>query len=655
MFDRTSLRLRLVVFLIIFALVPAAIGGIASVYTNVNSAKRNMGHENLAIAKQISSEIKRLLDDSQGLLEAIAGTPTAQNMDGATMFDMIIATQQKNPHFELIFAMDTTGMQIARSSGTLANRGDRPYFKEALKGNTFFTDTYISAFTNAPTVTISTPIKNKSGVIIGVLAADISLKAINEIAQRTHIGQAGYIDVVDAKGTVIAHPDNEKVVKKESFAGLDYVAKAISGQEGTVDANSSRGEKTITAFASVNKYQWGVVAYQPISEAYQTALTTAIILCLVLVASIIAAASAAYFIARSITKPIEELVRVSSLVAEGDLTQNIRVSGVKEVTNLAHAFQAMTESLRRLINQTKDISKEVADASGQLATAAGEVGKASEEVAITIQHVAEGANAQVNLASQSSQAITDMVKATAETTNAAKAVALASEQSERAATEGTDRINQAVTRIEQIKSEVNQASSLIHTLGQKSMQIGQIVDVITDIAGQTNLLALNAAIEAARAGEQGRGFAVVADEVRKLAEQSQTAAKEIAVIIGSIQQETAAVVQAMDKSSQEVASGVHVVQASGQAFRDIFDAVKKMHSQVERIVELASQQQNASGHANQAVHSIADAARSNAAGAEEVAAASEEQHAAVEEIAASTNHLAKLAKDLHDAVVKFKV
>lgn len=655
MFKNTSLQFRLVALFILFAILPASAGGVVSLYMNITSAREDMAHDNGMLANQLGSEIKRMLDDSQGLVEALAASPTTQSMDGGSVTDMIIAAQQRNPQFELFFVMDATGMQIARTSGKLANRGDRPYFLEAVKGNTYFTDTYISAFTNAPTVTISTPIRNKSGAVIGVFAADISLKALADIVSKVKIGETGYLDIVDNKGTVIYNPVNDRVINKESFASLDYVKQVMQGKAGYMEAVSSRGDNTIASFAPIAKYGWGVVIYQPVSEAYKTLISTTMIVLVVVILAVVAAGLTAFYIARNITRPLQNLVNVSRAVAQGDLTQSVAVGGISEVRNLAVAFEQMTAALRQIIIQTRNTADSVAAAAEELAASSGEVGKASEEVAIAIQQVSEGATRQVALSGNSTVAITGMVTNTSQTTAAAQAVALASSKSEQAAEWGKGQIHDAVDRIEQIRQQVDQAAAMIYALGDKSRQIGQIVDLITNIAGQTNLLALNAAIEAARAGEQGRGFAVVAEEVRKLAEQSQDAAKEIAAIIGAIQQETAVAVNAMDSGSKEVAAGVQVVQSSGTAFQQIFDAIKNMHVQVEAIVSLAERQQTASDEVDQAVHGIADAARINAASAEQVAAASEEQNAAVQEIAASAASLAKAAGDLQEAVVKFHV
>ena len=137
MLKQQSLKTKLILFFVLFAFIPAAIGGAISIYMNITSTKSAAVHSNGNTATQVGQQIEIILDSSKGMLEGLAIGPTARSMDGAALRDMIIAIQQKNPQFELIFAMDRNGMQIARTSGNLANRGDRPYFKEAMKGNTF--------------------------------------------------------------------------------------------------------------------------------------------------------------------------------------------------------------------------------------------------------------------------------------------------------------------------------------------------------------------------------------------------------------------------------------------------------------------------------------------------------------------------------------
>lgn len=655
MLTTNSLKIRLIILLVVFAFLPACISGIIGGYINSQSIIESKIVANESTAKLIGDEIDVLLEESRKATEILASTPTAKSMDAVAVKEMLLGAKRNNPNFELIVVMDTKGMQIARTSGNLTNRADRDYFKEAMKDHTFFTDVYISAFTKAPCVTVSVPIKNAMGQVVGVVATDISLKTVWDIVDDVQVGQTGYIDVVDSKGTIIAHPDKERVLQKESFDTYDYVAKAIDGQHGWVRAVSTRGEQSLIVYSSIIRNKWGVIVQEPMNEVMASVIHSAVVTGVITLLAVLIALISAYYVARSIVRPLEKLVSAADKVANGDLAHSIEMQGVAEINKLGEAFNAMITALRRLVSTTSSTAQTVTASSEELAASSGEVGKAAEEVAITIQNVAEGANSQVALADQSTKVIRDMVEAIANTSKAADSVAAASEQSERAAETGSKQIDMAVTKMNEIQQDSNQAAQKVHALGEKSRQIGQIVDVITGIAGQTNLLALNAAIEAARAGEQGRGFAVVADEVRKLAEQSETAAREIAGIIQDIQAETVETVEAIDKSGQEISSGVTVVATSGAAFKEIYEAIKNVREEVGRIVALTGEQRQRSSQVEAAVHSIADSARLNAASSEQVAAASQEQNASVQEIAAASSGLAKMAAELQQAVMKFKL
>jgi len=655
MLGQQSLKTKLVLVFILFAFIPAAIGGAINIYMNVGATKSAAVHSNGNAAMQVAKQIEIILDSSKGLLEGIALGPTAYSMDGAALREMAIAVQQKNPQFELIYVMDNNGMQIARTSGNLANRADRAYFKEAMKGSTFFTDAYISSFTNAPCITISTPIKNQAGAIMGVIGADISLQALKGIAENVKIGQNGYIEIVDHAGTVIAHPDHERVLKKESFAKIDYVEKVINGTSGWVDVVSTRGDKTITNFASIANYNWGIIVNQPMEEIIGVAISSTYIMIAILMISILLAAVTAVYIARGIVNPLQKVVETVETIAKGDLSQEVTVEGVLEVNQLVRGINHMTTSLRKIIIHASSVAESVAASAEELTASATEVGRASEEVAHTIQEMSHGATLQTHLSDESMDVMSDMNRCIADTAQAACDVAEVTKKSEQSAGDGIKQVDHAVDLMNHIQDDVSQTSKMIDVLGQKSRQIGQIVELITNIAGQTNLLALNAAIEAARAGEQGRGFAVVADEVRKLAEQSQTAAKEIAEIIGAIQSETHQAVKSMDENSKGVTEGVKAVIASKVAFERIYLDVENIGQKVETIVSLVSTQQNGSMQLEKAIKTIAGAAKTNSDSSQEVAAASEEQNASVQEIVTAVSCLATMASELQEVVSKFKV
>lgn len=198
-------------------------------------------------------------------------------------------------------------------------------------------------------------------------------------------------------------------------------------------------------------------------------------------------------------------------------------------------------------------------------------------------------------------------------------------------------------------------SQIIHGLEQRSQEIGQIVDTITGISTQTNLLALNATIEAARAGDHGRGFAVVANEVRKLAEQSAGSAQKISLLISTIQAETGKAVYSMEHASNEVSSGIEIVNSAGHSFAQIEKSVDRVAAQIQEVFSEVKDLASGTEQVFQSVEQINEAAQTSASGTQNIAAATEEQLASMEEISMSSASMAHMAEELHDKINEFKI
>lgn len=652
---RGSLKSRFVVLFVLFALIPACLVGVISTYMNTKTAQSAISKANMNSAMLVGSEIARFINDAQGLVEALASTPTVKSMDGNTIKEMILAVQKQNPHYELLYIMDATGMQVARTSGTLANRADRAYFKEAMKGTTYFTDTYVSAFTNSPTVTISTPIKNQDGQVIGVFAADISLKSLWEMIDKTKIGETGYVDVVDNIGNFIAHPDKERVLKKENIANLDYVTKVISGQAGSSESVSTNGQESLTVYAPIEKFKWGVITYQPISEIRSNALKSVGAMAGLIVLAVLLAAFTAFRIAKKLAAPLQTLAEAAGQMADGDLTQKIDVSGALEVNQLAAALTEMQNSLRDISKQIMVSAEQVAASSQQLTASSEQSAQAANQVASTITNVAQGAQQQLDAVNHTVAVVEQMSGGIQQVAAKTNTVANATGNTATAANQGGESINTAMIQMANIEKAVTYSAEVVAKLGQRSQEIGQIVDTISGIAGQTNLLALNAAIEAARAGELGRGFAVVAEEVRKLAEQSQEAAKHIAELIGEVRGDTDNAINAMTEGTNQVRLGSDVVNSAGKAFGEVVTHINNISAQVREISSEIEQMAKGSEQIVVSVRDIDAISKSAAEQTQTVSAATEEQSASMEEIAASSQSLSKLSEELQKSVRRFKI
>lgn len=362
-----------------------------------------------------------------------------------------------------------------------------------------------------------------------------------------------------------------------------------------------------------------------------------------------------FYSARSISRPVNELAMVARKVAAGDLTEQVQMNRQDEIGLLASTFNTMVFELKSLIKQVSANAEQVAAASEELTANSDQSAQAAQQITSSITNMAEESNAQMAAANEAS-AVVEQISASIQqiAANANQVAGQSSTAAEQART-GDKEVEKAVKQMNHIEDTVNTSAQFVVKLGERSKEIGQIVDTISGIAGQTNLLALNAAIEAARAGEQGRGFAVVAEEVRKLAEQSQEAAKKIAGLIGEIQGDTDQAVNAMHDGTQEVRRGAEVVNAAGIAFKDIMTVVAQLSEQVK---EISAAIQQMAGGSQQIVHSVKtidELSKKSAVESQSVSAATEEQLASIEEVATSSQALARLAQDLQTAVTKFRV
>ncbi len=404
-----------------------------------------------------------------------------------------------------------------------------------------------------------------------------------------------------------------------------------------------------------------------------------------------------------------EMAIVAESIAQNDLSVNVQPKSPDD--KLGNTLLQMVGNLNLTISEVAQASSLMQETSIQLASASNQSSQATNQISTTIQQVASGTSQQAEAVNRTASSIEQMGRAIdgvakgaqEQATATSKAFDLTNQLSDAiakvagnveqmvngstdaadAARRGYQTVNQTLTGMQSIKNAVDVSSQKVQEMGSRSDQIGMIVTTIEDIASQTNLLALNAAIEAARAGEAGKGFAVVADEVRKLAERSSSSTKEIAELITHIQQTVAEAVDAMNKGSKEVDSGVDLANQSGKALQEILTSNENVNLQakeasiaagemamtaselvaavdtVSAVVEqnTAATEEMAAGSSEvmQSIENIASVSEENSAAVEEVSASAEEMNAQVEEVSASAHELSQLAVQLENIVKKFKL
>jgi len=415
-------------------------------------------------------------------------------------------------------------------------------------------------------------------------------------------------------------------------------------------------------FDKINSIFLGLAEYaaqeadKTLDNSTQTRNVSYISLVIILISTLILSAFTAWCTARVFIGPLRLLVARTKEIAAGNLAgRKLGLDTKDEIGRLSTEFDVMVKNLSGLVQHISLASEHMASASEELAASAEQSAQAANQVACAITEVAAGASAQVRAVHAANNVVESMATNIQQIATNAGGVASVAEETSNAATVGGKAIDTAISQMSSVESVVGESAKVVVTLGERSKEIGQIVDTISGIAGQTNLLALNAAIEAARAGEQGRGFAVVAEEVRKLAEQSQDAAKKIAVLIGQIQSDTDRAVSAMASGNREVRQGTEVVNAAGEAFSEIQILINKVSGQVQGISGAIQQLAASSQQIVSDVKEIDMCSQDTAAQSETVSAATEEQSASIEEITYSSKALAKLAEELQVAIREFTI
>ncbi len=462
-------------------------------------------------------------------------------------------------------------------------------------------------------------------------ARKATLEKITEINQTLQ----GNLD--DYERTIIADDDralfNTFLQMSERYHGLQKSIRDAVAAEQLDEARrlingplAEYADSMMKALAALIEYnaKGAEQASQRSSAVFEEAFSLIVVALVMILVALIAIAT---LLTRSIVLPLADAVAVAERVATGDLTQDIQVLGRDEPALLLHALSRMQQSLR-------DTLRKIAASSDQLASA-------SEELHTVTEDTSRGLHQQSAEIDQAATAVNQMTAAVEEVANNAVSTADASKGADQTTREGRDQVNQALASIQYLVSDVTDTSGEIEQLASNANEISRVLDVIGAIAGQTNLLALNAAIEAARAGEAGRGFAVVADEVRALAHRTQQSTAEIEQMISGIQSGTERAVTAMHTSQDRANGTLEVAQSAGQALEVIAEAITSINQRNLVIASASEQQAQVAREVDRNLVNIRDLAMQTSAGANQTSAAAQD--------------LSRLAVDLNAMVAQFKV
>ncbi len=533
----------------------------------------------------------------------------------------------------------------------------RPWYNNTVvnKGQAVLSAPYITGATKDLVMSITQTVEH-NGEVLGVVGIGIKLKDLEQNIRNIKIGKQGYVMVLDENDKIIMSPVHEEWILKTP---AELNIEPLQSLESKINKASNFSFDKKQQIMNVNispTSGWKIVAIVDESEIAEQVDDIRQKIFMTYVITLLFILIAVFFVSARIVRPIKALLKMTNQVAGGDLrATNLTVTSRDEVGQLAKSFTLMAASLRSLIQQVQNNAHQVASLSEELTASAEQSADAAQQVAGVINDVAQGAERQLIAVNHTTAGVGRMANSIEKTTDNFNTISVTSAQMTRAAQGGSTAVDMAVNQMGNIERTVNNSAKVVTKLNERSQEIGQIVNTISGIAGQTNLLALNAAIEAARAGEQGRGFAVVAEEVRKLAEQSQDAAKQIAALIGDIQEDTIQAVSAMKAGTDEVKVGTNVVNTAGKAFCEITVLINQVVIQHDEVSAAITQMIDESHKITYAVQEIDGVSKEAFGQTQTVAAATQEQSASMGEIAGSSRELAKMAQELQNTISKFRI
>ncbi|UNK18779.1 methyl-accepting chemotaxis protein [Paenibacillus sp. N3/727] len=590
-------------------------------------------------------------------------TPSEKAGMESQIYNFFLNYSKTHPNVAYLYLGTKDGGYIQWPQGTSTDKFDprpRPWYTQAVENpdKVMRTGAYASFTGNVPIVSSSVTIKDKAGNIVGVQGVDVSLESLTKTINDIKIGKAGYVILADQTGTILANPKNPET----NFKTLkDLDVKEFADIDKMVDKNFeiTMNKKNYTASVYVSpETQWKYISIMDKSEIEESIKAIQNIIVLVMAIIAVIAIGASLFLSGAITKPINAAVQYVQQIGSGNLATDIPQSMLNkrsEVGTMVRAINTMKQDIQKMIGGISSSGHIVSQSAVNLKDSMDQTQKASSQITESIIQLSTASSDEANTVMEGSEKVEELGGAIDQVTASTQEILDIARRTGELNQRGIVIVQELVGRFNSTLQSSQETAQAINHVSESAGEISSILVTILEISRQTNLLALNASIEASRAGEHGRGFSVVAAEIRKLAEQSTSAANNISHIISNVNSQVGAAVQAIGTSRELFMDQETAVRETESIFNDIMVSVD---SQMDKTSEV-------DGHIQVMVekrHELTDVftnisaiTEENAAITQDVSAAAEEQLATIDDVAGYLDQLKGLSNDLEDNIKKFTI
>lgn len=664
---KLNLLMKITLFIVALIITCVSVLGFLAIRTGSVAVLEEVELAMQETAKEGAKYISAMIEVRLGVMTELAAKVSNMPLEGQLT---ALEPDVKRLGFLDLAVVDTSGTAHYSLSKETSDLSSREYIKKALNGQASVSDVLISKVTNSPVVMYAVPLF-KNGQVAGALIGRREGTSLSDITNNMGIGENGYAYIMGIDGTLFAHRDSKLVLEQRNIVddienNGEYKAWGLAvmelglGKDGII-RYELMGQKRMVAMQTIPETNWvlGFAVYE--KDALGAINQLSIVLILISLAIVFIGIVAAILFTRSITKPIIYLVGKLNKMSGYDLRddQNERYQRYSkkkdEIGVMARSVQQLQSNLKMLVEGITTISGQVAASSEELTSNCQQSAIATDEVAKSIQEIARGATEQACETEKGVSEIDELGRCIEQEQLIVIDLNRTADEMDTLKSEGFQILEVLIEKTESNEKTTDQVRNLITESNESARKIEQASDMIRSIAEQTNLLALNAAIEAARAGESGQGFAVVAEEIRKLAEQSKVFTAEIAKVIKDLTSKTSFAVSAMVELSQTVVSQTESVDMTSSKFEGIAQSIEKVKNAIEELNQSGALMSEKRVEIIDIIGNLSAVSEENAAGTQQASASIQELSASTQEIADGSEVLSQLAEEMQIKVSKFQL